>query len=133
VTIPGLADSDRQRRLSKAALDDTSGLTRAEKMRFALWFVALFPLVIGAGVLGPMVSDPRRWWTFLAFVPMAVLPVMMTTFVMRRSIAQRIARRYIRAGYCPSCGYDLAGVAPSQDGTRCCPECGGVWAGCADA
>jgi len=59
-------------------------------------------------------------WTVVA-VPLwpAVLIALVTTALVWR--ADAAYRRRSRVGLCPSCGYDRAGLAPSN----LCPECGG--------
>ena len=82
---------------------------------------ALIPMIIITFLEAPL-------WAQLA---MAALPAVIayagSVFWSRRLAANHVARTYLRAGYCPSCGYDLEAIVPDANDLRTCPECGGVW------
>ena len=45
-----------------------------------------------------------------------------------RAMCARRARLAVEAGFCGSCGYDLAALHPQEsDGLIICPECGSAW------
>jgi transposase InsO family protein len=80
---------------------------------------------------GPVVADRDRYWwcvfggpatTIRAIIPLWLLlaPTLLATAAAWRLDA--VARRRARAGRCPKCGYDRAGLAASA----VCPECGSL-------
>jgi hypothetical protein len=126
--IPGISNRERLERLNRAAQKDKRTLTRAEKRRIIGWSVATLAVLFPVAVVPPFVMSYHVWWGALLFLPLSIFPMLVTAFVMRRALAQRIADTYLRAGICPSCAYELKGIAPAHDQTRTCPECGGTWA-----
>ncbi len=44
-----------------------------------------------------------------------------------RHAIRRCARALLEERRCPSCAYDLQGLAPAPDGCTVCPECGAAW------
>ncbi len=68
------------------------------------------------------------WWVLIpATLLIGTIPALVTVWLTRRIAADRIARLYLRAGYCASCAYDLQGTLREPDGCRYCPECGAAW------
>jgi len=55
------------------------------------------------------------------------LPLPLLIYFMVRAGRHRIARIVVKHGFCATCGYALAGLAPADDGCTTCPECGSAW------
>lgn len=85
-------------------------------------------MAAAASVVMSLVFWPNFFCFFLPllFVGPLLIPFTVASRATRISAAD-IARQYVRAGLCPSCGYRLPDVPPEPDGCRVCPECGGAW------
>ena len=121
---------DKRARLARAGSEE-SVLPTWREVRRALPYVALCLPLFALAVLAPsMMSFKMRlplWAMMLGAVPLGMIPVVVSVFVIRRAGAERIARVHARAGLCGSCGYELRGVVAEGDGCTVCPECGGAW------
>jgi hypothetical protein len=123
-------DPQRSARLRAAADLPRTPPTRAEIWRGVFYGVLALPVMLGVAILPAYFAFNLRlpWWGMcLGVLPMAVLPAMVTVFIARRTAGRRIARIYLHAGYCPSCGYDLQAAPQQSDGIRTCSECGAMW------
>lgn len=60
------------------------------------------------------------WGTMLAMTSVLHL-------VFQRVCVPGLAQRRVDEGACPSCAYQLRGLAPDADGCTPCPECGAAW------
>jgi hypothetical protein len=60
---------------------------------------------------------------------LGVLALLLAVFwsIAVRAGRLRRARLAVKSGFCGSCGYDLTGLHPSEDGNVVCPECGSAW------
>jgi hypothetical protein len=85
----------------------------------AMW-VKLAP-----GLSESLNAPPVLKGALMGLVPSLPLPFMM--YFMFRAGRHRLARIIAGHGYCPSCGYHLAGLAAAADRCTVCPECGSAW------
>jgi hypothetical protein len=127
VFFPGISDAERRGRFERANSGmDITAIGSRWKLIFALLLVsgAVFALV-------PMVLAQRWGAPFWVRMCMSVLPALVcgggSAFWTRRLAPRYIAETYLRARYCPSCGYDLESITPDADTNRTCPECGATW------
>jgi Zn-finger nucleic acid-binding protein len=98
--------------------------------------VRLMPLiaVTWAGLTLALIFAIRRWWPgapgWLGPGIQGAVGGLVLTLLFRallRARAPQIAPMLTDEGLCASCGYNLAGVTPAQDGLITCPECGAAW------
>lgn len=125
------ADRERAARLNRASLSPTPKPTRAEWLRGIGFGLFALPILLGAALLPAYFTFRLHlpWWGLaLAVIPMGLFPAAVTVWMARRISAERIARLSLRAGYCPSCGFDLAHTQEDADRRRTCPECASTWA-----
>lgn len=86
-----------------------------------------------AGVIAQslLTSGLAAHWVMLATVLVcivfAVVAVPLSRRARHRRYGPRIITEFLAEAYCPACGYDLTGTAPSADGFTACPECGAAW------
>lgn len=123
-------ESERRRRFDRARRHPAPRPDRADFMRGVGYGVLALPVLLAAALAPVYVAFqwPAPWWgRIVAMLPMTVLPAVVTIWLVRRVAGERIARLYVLAGYCASCGYDLEATAERPDGVRLCPECGAGW------
>jgi hypothetical protein len=65
------------------------------------------------------IRSTRAWGTTVA-APLWMLLIPLALITAAAGRTDTLDRRRARAGVCPSCGYDRAGIAPGA----LCPECG---------
>jgi len=93
------------------------GLWVLVALGIAYWFLVgwLFP---------PLIGMPRTGGAMIVPLVLATLIAVIFCQPVRRPAAffgtEPFRRAYLRAGRCPSCGYELAGQ-------EICPECAAVW------
>ena len=86
-----------------------------------LLVAALAPAWMAFGLKWP-------WWgQILSAIPIGVIPSLVIIAVIRRVAGGYVARCYLYAAYCASCGFDLRGIEVQADGCHVCPECGAAW------
>jgi len=129
---PGVAlgSDERSARLRAASAEPRGRPTREEIIKGIFYGVVVLPVLVVASLapawLAFRTSLPT--WAQIGIMSLTgVLPALVTVFVARRVGARRIARTYVKAGLCASCGYELRGTHPSEDGRHTCPECGAGW------
>lgn len=126
---PPIGDWRRQNIEALAQYDDGSGRTPAQIRRLTL----VTPLLVASmAAAASIVVSLLYWPNFVCFfLPLIFLGPFLIPLgggIRAARMASRdIARQYVRAGLCPSCGYRLPDVPPDPDGCRVCPECGGAW------
>jgi hypothetical protein len=122
-------DHERHARLRAVANRPRPPLTAAEIRRGIRYGLLLLPLAMASGAAAPFVTSLNlpAWALILATLAMGGFPPIVFVILLRRWGRQRIARIYIDAGFCASCGYDLRGTEVQVDGLRMCPECGAAW------
>ncbi len=128
--LPFGEEALRSARLREASRVAPPRPTAGEIRRGVVLGAVALPLLLASALLPAYLAFGIRapWWvTILAALPMGALPALATVFIARRAASRRIARVYIRAGYCASCGYDLEAIPEESDGLRVCPECGAAW------
>ncbi|MFO0858430.1 MAG: hypothetical protein U0640_13875 [Phycisphaerales bacterium] len=134
--IPGLTsnqDAERRDRLILAQNAMEGTVTKRELFEGIGLALLLSPIIIGTAQIPAMMSFKLKWpwWAMLlATIPQAAMPLILSIWFMRRVAGNRIVRLYKRAGFCPSCSYDLRTVdesTDSSDGCTVCPECGAAW------
>jgi hypothetical protein len=82
-------------------------------------------------LLAPLLSGMPSWIVsatpslFAGVLMWPLFPVVAWNF--RRSAAPGLRAAYLAAHRCPSCGFDLTGLATAPDGNTLCPECGAAW------
>lgn len=104
--------------------------TRGEVVHGIIAGAVALPVLLAAALTPAYLafSTGLPWWgTILASLPLGVIPALVTIFLARRLARRGIARSYVRAGLCASCGYDLQALDIEGDGCRQCPECGSAW------
>ncbi len=123
-------DAERMNRIKAAASVESWRPSAQELRRVAMFCLFMLPAIL-VGALAPAFITSRtwlpRWAQFLVILSTAVLPALISVFVVRRVLAQRIARSHVRAGLCASCGYDIRSIPGDAEGCRVCPECGAAW------
>jgi hypothetical protein len=123
-------DPERGRRLNEAPDGPREPYTRREIGGFILSGVIGVPLFFGV-VIGPSfwLMSPRfgLLGPVLACLPMVFILGAAPVLIARLVVGRRVAREYVRAGYCGSCGYDIQAAPIAADGCRVCPECGAAW------
>ena len=85
----------------------------------ALW------ILVGVRMFGqvrPNNSVTTVLWTVSLFIP--AFPA--RWFIIKAG-ARRRAHAIASRGFCPSCGYAMAGLHVEPDGCTVCPECGSAW------
>lgn len=123
-------DTEMGRRLRASSHIPLERTKSSDIRRGVLFGLLALPLLLVAALAPAFMSFQWKWplWLMLlAAVPLGLIPPIVTIFVMRRTMGGRLARVYAHAGYCGSCGHDLAGILPEQDGCSVCPECGSAW------
>ncbi len=90
------------------------------------------PLALVGGLVLMQITEAQRVIsTEAAFIMSVAINVAVIGLVLYLAIGQTRIRTCIlmqRIGLCPSCGYDLLGLAPERGVTCRCPECGRLWA-----
>jgi hypothetical protein len=127
---PGGENAGRWRRLEEAKLAPQEPWTAKETRRWVLWGLLTGPAIIvmaTAPALMTSVFHLPAWAIFGGSVLTGLMPMTIVLLITRNAGGRRIARQYVRAGYCGSCGYDIVGVDAGDDGCRICPECGAAW------
>lgn len=120
----------RRRNIEALALYD-DGCGREPAHRDGMTHVTL--LLVATIAAAASIAITLVFWPnfFCFFLPLLFLgPFLIPLSGGRRAArmaSRNIARQYVRAGLCPSCGYRLPGVPPDPDSCRVCPECGGAW------
>ena len=66
-------------------------------------------------------------WRAVAILGILTLIGTIAWWSVSRATGWRRARLAVEAGFCGSCGYDLSGLHPQEDGLQVCPECGSAW------
>lgn len=66
-------------------------------------------------------------WRAVAILGIFVLIGAIAWWAVSRATWWRRSRLAVESGFCGSCGYDLCGHHPQDDGLHVCPECGGAW------
>ena len=123
-------DRERAARIHRASLGPSPKPRRAEWLRGIGFGLLALPVLLGAALLPAYLTFRLHlpWWGLaLAVIPMGLLPAAVTVWLARRISAERIARLMLRAGYCPSCGFDLEHATPDALHRRVCPECAACW------
>ncbi|MEQ8316270.1 MAG: hypothetical protein RIE77_10375 [Phycisphaerales bacterium] len=62
----------------------------------------------------------------VAGVVVVLVALALHPFVVPRAIRAH-KRGFLDEGYCPACGYSIAGLELEEDNCRVCPECGSAW------
>jgi hypothetical protein len=127
----------RAQRLQAAAHLASQPVTRREVFRGIGYGLLALPIMLAAGLAPAFLAfqvKPPWWGMALAVIPLGLLPAAVTVGLARRVAGHRIARVYLGAGYCASCGYDLESTEVEStglggNGRRRCPECGACWSG----
>ena len=123
-------EEGRRKRIQRASLMPFDRPTRRDWLR-GIGYGALALPVLLIAALAPaylaFVVRPSAWTWVFAVIGLGLLPALVTLFLARKLGGRRIMRVYIKAGYCPSCGFDLEGTGDDESGLRVCPECGGAW------
>ena len=125
--LPPVGDSARRRMRIERRVDVT-GLWSGSQLTLAT--VILLPLLVILGLVIPAVLHLGwlpRWSVFVLAIPIGAAPPLILMALTRSLFARSYAGAYVRAGLCPSCGYDLSATEAEGDGCRVCPECGGAW------
>jgi hypothetical protein len=123
-----IRDPARKERLIRAGWRYRAEAVGSESLRSVLPLVmtmtifVLLPMTIAIFMDAPLWVQVVMAPALSAFVSFAAC-----LFWSRRLAPNHIATIYLRAGYCPSCGYDLDALVPAPDDLRTCPECGGAW------
>ena len=64
----------------------------------------------------------------VALGPLAAPVVLLAMLLVgRRHVRRLFVPVMLEHACCPSCGYDLTGLTPEDDGCVVCPECGAAW------
>lgn len=129
-TVLTRGDRERLARIAAVSGGPRQPITKREFVRGVVCGVMVIPLFVALALVPSMLAfrTSLPWWAqLLASMPLGAMPALLTLFVVRRAAGDRIARDWIRAGYCASCGQDLTGVAPADDDCVVCPECGAAW------
>ena len=127
---PVTRDHDRATRLARASMLPQPRITRGEFLRALAYLFAALPIFYLCARTPAWLSFGLQlplWIMLLAAIPLGVIPPIIIIAIFRRAAADRLARYYLAAAYCPSCAYDLASISPQPDGCRVCPECGAAW------
>lgn len=127
VLFPGISDAERRARFQRA--NSGMGITSVGprwKLIFAMLLVsgvvfALIPMVLAQRWGAPF------WVQICSPVLLAIVCGGGSAFWTRRLAPRYIADTYLRARYCPSCGYDLTHAKTGADGAAECSECGAAW------
>lgn len=127
---PGGGDPERAERLRRASLGPREPVSRTEIVRGIRCGLLAIPVLIAAALVPAFVAFKTNlpWWgKILVPIPASVVATLLMIALVRRVAPRRIARDMVRAGYCASCGQDLTGLEPHEDGCTVCPECGAAW------
>lgn len=126
---PGTQDHSLRRRIE----DSSIAKVRATQGKLlhrptAVYFSLAVPLFFGL-IFVPFFFDvPFNWWSFVWVVP--ALMVYGWARVLRSAMACELARAYVLAGLCASCGYKLETQVVAEDDCCVCSECGAAWKVC---
>jgi hypothetical protein len=119
------ATRERRRRLMQSAKPVNPTLREG-----VLIGLCMLPVILVAAMVPVTVTSGLRLPMGAAILVGALTGLVVPTamvYVVRRVQAGRLARAYVQAGLCASCGYDLRAVQAGGDGFRTCPECGAAW------
>lgn len=94
--------------------------------------LAVIPAFGGvAGLLITGVLGLRGDWTgriaMGGGIMVGVVAAMGLVRVRERRYARALASAVLGTGHCPSCHYEMRGLAAASDGCTVCPECGAAW------
>lgn len=110
-----------------------AAVERPLRERFWLWLIAtVCPIVsiVLSVVLYVLVDDQvyrYHWLILVAGFGLAACVVGVLHFYGVSRCAPAFAEAFLDEGICPSCGYNLFGLADEHDGCVQCPECGLAW------
>jgi hypothetical protein len=91
---------------------------------FTFGIVAFLQPMLFGSFKGARLSTVIGWMVAAAI---AVFLQVMVASMFRSHSYRKAGLACLRAGLCPSCGYDIATHAPEGDGCTVCPECGAAW------
>lgn len=123
-------DPEKRRRLSLVSRLGWSQLSLRDVAKVVFYTLLTLPLFAASALMPAIMSFKLHlplWSMFLVAVPLGLIPSASIAFIARRAGGERIARIYARASFCGSCGYDLKGLTPAEDGCTVCTECGSAW------
>lgn len=124
--------SDRRRRLDSAREAISGRPSPQEWRRIIAYGLLQLPLFLVLALAPAIMTFKLGWpvWALaIAVIPLGMGPAVMTVWITRRVLRERIVRMMLLGSYCPSCGQDLSGLPPDDAGRRVCAECGAAWAG----
>lgn len=124
------AHPDRARRLRAINRMPSQPVSRRDVSRGIGYGLLVLPVLLVAALAPAWMAFGVKWpwWaTILAAIPIGTLPALIILFFVRHVAAGHIARSYLLANCCASCGFDLEGTSPQPDGCHVCPECGAAW------
>lgn len=128
--------AERAERLRSVGAGAWTPVSRDEWVRGVLLGLLALPVVLAVAVAPSYIAfrtDLPFWAKVLAGVPTGAVTPLVIVLIARRTAGRRLARWYVRAGYCASCAYDLTATPAEADGCRVCPECGSAWRANQDA
>jgi hypothetical protein len=136
-TLEELKKRFSEREASEIALKAGAGVLQSHSFHIvgmALLVICLLRVAWNPGSLGlPMVAFP-----FVVVLFVGVSAIGLTNLIREYRRArkgtdqgngEKIRRRLLSAGRCPTCATNINGVQPETDGCRVCPCCGGAWKG----
>jgi hypothetical protein len=83
-------------------------------------------LAFAVAIIGSSAFGLLTWLIWLVFPAALVMSLLMRRAV-RTRITPTVRLTLLSEACCPSCAYDLKGLATEPDGRTVCPECRGAW------